>query len=64
MEDRHTWNSITANGSGFWIYEDKITRVSACSRCGEGTANGVLEEDYLCEKCTPALLRRSAYLGA
>lgn len=64
VEDRHTWNSITANGSGFWIYEDKITRISACSRCGEGTANGVLEEDYLCEKCTPALLRRSAYLGA
>jgi len=62
VEDRHTWNSITASGSGFWIFEDKITRIPACSRCGEGTDTGVLKEAYLCEKCTPALLRRNAFL--
>ena len=64
-EDRHTWGSIIADGSGFWIYEDKITRIPACSRCGtqEGMEASHLEEAYLCEKCTPAVLRRSAYLS-
>ena len=66
VEDRHTWGSITSNGSGFWIYEDKITRIPACSRCGtpEELVTGLLEADYICEKCTPALLRRNTYLNA
>lgn len=64
VDDRHTWGSITASGDGFWIYEDKITRIPACSRCGtrEGQMAGMLEADYICEKCAPALLRRNAYL--
>lgn len=64
-EDRHTWGSITADGSGFWIFEDKITRIPACSRCGtdQGRHDSRLEGEYICEKCTPALLRRNTYLS-
>lgn len=63
-EDRHTWKSITAAGSGYWIFEPKITNIPACSRCGEpGTAEGnPLAEPYFCEKCEPAMLRRETYL--
>lgn len=65
-EDRHTWGSITNNGSGFWIYEDKITRIPACTRCGtpEGMAASLAGSEYICEKCIPALLRRNTYLSA
>ena len=53
-------------GSGYWIYEHKITRIPACSRCGtpEGVTVSLLQSDYICEKCVPALLRRNTYLGA
>ena len=65
VDDRHTWGSITASGDGFWIYEDKITHIDACSRCGtpEQQTPGMLTADYICEKCAPALLRRNAYLA-
>ena len=63
--DKHTWGSITSAGSGFWIFDYKITRLPACSRCGEPekTAGGLVE-DYYCRKCAPAQLRRSTYLTA
>lgn len=66
VDDRHTWGSITSNGSGYWIFEYKVTRIGACSRCGqpEGAGKSLLQSDYLCEKCTPALLRRNTYLNA
>lgn len=60
-EDRHPWDKIYPAGKSYWAYEDKITRIPACERCGEG--EGVLEGTYLCEKCTPALLRRDSYLN-
>ena len=65
-QDGHKWGNITAAGSGFWIFDHKITRIPACSRCGapEGVTVSLLKEDYICEKCEPALLRRSTYLGA
>lgn len=65
-QDLHTWKSITANGSGFWIFEDKVTRIPACSRCGEAEQpyGTPLTEPYLCEKCRPALLRRDTYMTA
>ena len=59
-EDAHTWGSITRNGSGYWIFEDKVTRIPACGRCG--SAEG-FAQDYTCEKCETALLRRNAYLN-
>lgn len=65
-EDKHTWGNIRQNGSGYWIFEKKVTRIGACSRCGEaeGVTDSLLRQDYLCEKCRPALLRRETYLSA
>jgi len=65
-QDRHTWASITGAGSGFWIFEYKVTRIPACVRCGtpEGITESLLREDYYCEKCMPAMLRRQTYLTA
>ena len=60
-EDLHTWASIIANGSGYWIFEEKITRIPACSRCGTGEGE-ILQESYLCRKCDPAVRRRNTYL--
>lgn len=64
-EDRHSWASITGAVSGFWIFEDKVTYIPACSRCGsdEGHTRDFLEEDYICHKCEAALMRRNTYLA-
>lgn len=65
-EDRHTWASITSASSGFWIFEDKVVSIPACSRCGSGEEHtrDFLREDYICHKCASALLRRNTYLTA
>ena len=65
-QDVHTWGSITSAGSGYWIFEHKITRIPACSRCGtpDGLTQSLLKADYICEKCAPAILRRNTYLSA
>ena len=65
-EDVHKWGNITAAGSGFWIFDYKIREIPACSRCGnpEGVTESLLNVDYICEKCGPALLRRTTYLDA
>lgn len=60
-DDLHTWGSITGAGSAFWIFEDKVTRIPMCSRCGD-VESRFLTGEYICEKCGPALLRRNAYL--
>ncbi len=64
-QDKHTWESITKNNRVMWIFDKKLTRVNACSRCGDcqGVTESLLEESYLCHKCRPALLRREAYLS-
>ena len=64
-QDGHKWGTITAAGSGFWIFDHKNTRISACSRCGnpEGVTDSLLNQPYICEKCGPALLRRETYLN-
>lgn len=63
-EDAHKWGNITAAGSGYWVFEYKITEIPACSRCGnpEGATASLLNQDYICQKCEPALLRRDTYL--
>lgn len=63
--DRFKWSLIPANGSAFWIFEKKVTRIPACSRCGDpqGVVEQLMEEDYICEKCQPAMLRRETYLN-
>ena len=65
-EDRHTWASITSAGSGYWIFEYKITNIPVCARCGEPDtiAPQMLTQDYTCHKCAKALLRRQTYLDA
>ena len=63
--DEHSWGSITSAGSGLWIFDYKITRLPACSRCGEPeNTSGALVEDYYCRKCAPALMRRDTYLNS
>ncbi|MDY3224729.1 MAG: peptidylprolyl isomerase [Candidatus Faecousia sp.] len=65
VNDEHTWGSITSAGSGFWIYDYKVTRVPACARCGDPRqAGGQLTQDYYCRRCAAALMRRNAYLTA
>ena len=64
VDDLHKWGNITANGSGFWIFEHKITRIPACSRCGteESITGQLLNQAYTCHKCETALLRRNTYM--
>jgi len=63
INDLHPWKNITSAGSGYWIYEYKITSIPACSRCGEPEkTNSLPDSEYICERCTPALLRRNAWL--
>lgn len=63
--DEHSWGSITSAGSGLWIFDYKITRLPACSRCGEPEkTTGGLVADFYCRKCAPALTRRGVYLAA
>ena len=64
-QDAHSWKDITRAGSGYCIFEHKVTRIPACSRCGtpEGVTDSLLQSDYICEKCAPAILRRNTYLN-
>lgn len=65
-QDCHTWGSISSAGSGYWIFEDKITTIPACSRCGDpdSIVEGLFTGDFHCRKCAPALLRRDTFLSA
>lgn len=62
-EDLFEWSTISAAGSGFWIFEKKVTTTPSCTRCGDPEAlDGCFVENYLCEKCETAQLRRGCYL--
>lgn len=62
--DYFTRENVLSGGAIFYIMQNKITRISACCRCGDGSApEALLEEDYLCEKCIAALSRRNHYLA-
>lgn len=65
VKDGHKWFDITSACTGYWIFDKKITRIPACSRCGDidETNCHILAEDYLCEKCRPAVTRRQTYLA-
>lgn len=58
---------VIANNAVYWIFQPKIRRIEACSRCGDpdncGMPEGLLLEDYTCEKCLTALSRRNAFLA-
>ena len=51
----------------YWIYEKKVTRIPACARCGEESAQGAPEilfrSDYHCAKCLAAMERRNNFLN-
>lgn len=61
--DYFTRENLLSGGAMFYIMEKKITNIPACSRCGDGSApEKLLNEDYLCSKCTAALSRRNVFL--
>ncbi|MGM9604994.1 MAG: C39 family peptidase [Faecousia sp.] len=62
--DYFTRANILSGSATFYIMQNKITRIPACSRCGDGQSapEKLLNEDYLCEKCTAALSRRNTFL--
>ena len=66
-DDRFTWAQIRSNGVMFWVWQDKITRIPACGRCGGETGlaapEGLLESGYTCGKCVDALARHSDFLN-
>lgn len=61
-KDAHEWETIPPSCKVYWVFDKKVTRIGACSRCGDGQT-WMLREDYLCHKCQPALLRRDTYLS-
>lgn len=60
--DSFTWNQISGSGVQYWVFQNKITRIPACSRCGEEAAPQGLLTDYTCPRCTSALTRRGDFL--
>ena len=63
VNDEHTWASITSAGSGYWVFDYKITRIPGCARCGDQSESSLVGENFYCRKCAPAVMRRNAYLG-
>lgn len=61
--DKHELQDVFAHGSGYWVIQKKVKTVPNCWRCGDGTQSIVQTEDYLCEKCDKALVRRNAWLN-
>ncbi len=62
--DSFEWSTVTPKGMSYWIFEDKVVTIPACSRCGQEGSSLVLTDDYICEKCSPALIRRNTFLTA
>ncbi|MDY4489232.1 MAG: C39 family peptidase [Candidatus Faecousia sp.] len=61
--DSFTWAQISGSGVQYWVFQNKITRIPACSRCGETAApQGLLLADYTCPRCVSALTRRGDFL--
>lgn len=63
VNDEHTWASITSAGSGYWIFDYKITRIPGCARCGDQSESSLVGENFYCRKCAPAVMRRDTYVG-
>ena len=61
-QDLHAWSCIPPRSAGYWIYEKKVTSIPDCERCGQPEEGSVVQE-YCCEKCRTALLRRENYLA-
>ena len=63
--DKFKPQRLLPNCQGFWIYDNKLVTVAACDRCGNPGENRMpklFREDYVCQKCVPALERREVFL--
>ena len=64
QDDQFPWDTICGAGSGYWVFEKKVTSIPACTRCGDPEALEIsIVTDYLCDTCRTALTRRSIYLA-
>lgn len=65
ITDRHTWDAVKGASVSYWIFEKKQVRSELCQRCGnpENYSGTILTGDYLCERCSKALVRRNFYLS-
>lgn len=65
--DYFTRENILSGGTNFFIFPEKVVRIPACSRCGDECEKQpnrlVMADDYLCERCHKALMRRDRFLG-
>ena len=65
--DKFTRENILSGSATFYIMQKKITRIPACVRCGgafdETAPEKLFSQDYVCPKCSAALLRRDAFLS-
>ena len=62
-DDRFTWEQIAGSGVQYWVFQDKITRIPACSRCGTEAAPQVLLLSHsTCPRSTAAQTRRGDFL--
>lgn len=64
--DRFTRDQVKNASNCGYIMQKKITRIPACARCGgifeETAPEKLLAEDYICPKCSAAILRRNTFL--
>lgn len=63
--DYFTRGNILSGSQNFYIMQRKITRIPACTRCGdtfEDRGPALLVQNYSCEKCAAALSRRGNFL--
>ena len=62
--DYFTKADILSGAGTYYIMQNKITRIPACCRCGDQSQpEQLLQEDYLCPKCTAAICRRNSFLA-
>jgi hypothetical protein len=65
--DCFKWGHVTPAGATDWSFENKITRIPACGRCGGETGlsapEGLLLSDYTCGKCLDAIDRTGDFLN-
>lgn len=66
-DDCFKWGHVTPAGAMYWSFENKITRIPACSRCGGETGlsapEGLLLSDYTCGRCLDAIARTDDFLN-
>lgn len=63
--DEFDWKYIPPACVTYWIYHPKQTSHDQCIRCAgtELAPEALLNAEYLCSKCSTALLRRDTYLN-